>query len=176
MAKSKKQSHTQRLVDSMKTLGTARTPISNTYKSGKDRNILPKSILDEGKGTRRQRTTGRVLIPQKLHRPNRPNAVSDPGTPTPSASYLSANRVQSYSGKGWNTNHPRYNVERSAYDLATARYMEYGRALNSVIQAEIADDNRNRQRKVAKTKATSRRIGSRGGLGRSGGLRGGSRS
>jgi len=50
-------------MDSMKTLGTARTPITAAYESGKDRNILPKDL----KSTREVRGQAqRILVPQKI--------------------------------------------------------------------------------------------------------------
>ena len=187
MAKSKKQSHTQRLMDSMKTLGTARTPISNAYQSGKDRNLLPKDIKGENKGSR---GVNKILIPEKLTKMDRPRPVTNPGTPNPTQAFATANRFLSYGAKGWDTRHPRYLAERSAYNLAVANYNAYSRQLTAAIDSEERAETRDKSRasssykknirKIAKGKngakrAMSRLKSSRGGLGRAGGIRGGSR-
>ena len=81
----KKVSHTQRLMDSMRTLGTAKTPISNAYESGKDRNILPKGIKAKSKG---RGIAERILVPTKLNKISRPTAVADPGTGKDNSIYI----------------------------------------------------------------------------------------
>ena len=190
----KKVSHTQRLMDSMRTLGTAKTPISNAYESGKDRNILPKGIKTKSKGERG--LANRILVPAKLNVISRPKAVSDPGTGkdgiTPSTSYQRSNRLTSFNARtgGWNTLARNYTAERAAYNLASRNYNTYARGLEESIDSEKKSAARDQQIGVAKQnkslqalanqnrgarKAMARAKGSRGGLGRAGGLRGGSR-
>jgi hypothetical protein len=188
MAKSKKQSHTQRLMDSMRTLGTARTPISNAYQSGKDRDLLPKDVKSENKGSRGQ--SGKILVPEKLTRQDRPSPVTNPGTPNPTQAFAAANRYNSYGAKGWDTRHPNYLAERSAYNLAVANYNTYSRQLTAAMDSEKAADTRDIERAIQQSKQATRKIArgkngakkamsrlksSRGGLGRAGGMRGGSR-
>tara|TARA_R110000765_G_scaffold104206_4_gene193907 strand:+ start:864 stop:1433 length:570 start_codon:yes stop_codon:yes gene_type:complete len=187
----KKVSHTQKLMDSMRTLGTAKTPISNAYESGKDRNILPKGIKAKSKG---RGIAERILVPTKLNKISRPTAVADPGTGkdgiTPSASYQRTNRLTSFGLKGWDTRARNYTAERAAYNLASRNYTTYARNLDASIESEKKSNTRDKEIGVAQQnksleilastnrgarKAMSRAKGSRGGLGRSGGLRGGSR-
>lgn len=187
MAKSKKQSHTQRLMDSMKTLGTARTPISNAYQSGKDRNLLPKDVKGENKGSR---GVSKILVPEKLTAQNRPSPVANPGTPNPTQLYAAQNRLLSYGGKGWNTRHPNYLTERSAYNTAVSNYNTYSRQLTAAIDSEEVASKRDISRAIQQSKQATRKIAkgkngakkamsrlksSRSGLGRAGGMRGGSR-
>ena len=187
MAKSKKQSHTQRLMDSMKTLGTARTPISNAYQSGKDRNLLPKDIKGENKGSR---GVNKILIPEKLTKMNRPTTVANPGSPNPTQAFAAANRYSSYGVRGWDTRHPNYLAERSAYNLALSRYNTYSRQLATAIDSENKADKRDVERAIQQSKQVTRKIAkgknrakkamsrlksSRRGLSRAGGIRGGSR-
>ena len=194
----KKVSHTQKLMDSMRTLGTAKTPISNAYESGKDRNILPKGIKAKSKGrgiaALRYAPAGTALVPTKLNKISRPTAVADPGTGkdgiTPSASYQRTNRLTSFGLKGWDTRARNYTAERAAYNLASRNYTTYARNLDASIESEKKSNTRDKEIGVAQQnksleilastnrgarKAMSRAKGSRGGLGRSGGLRGGSR-
>ena len=163
MAKSKKQSHTQRLVDSMKTLGTARTPITAAYETGADRNILPKDVRGNGsKGTKT--THNRVLIPQKV------TEVAEPALDN--KTYPSYDDV-----RGWDTRHGAYGVDISTYNTRVADRKSY---LNALKKRNTALDSAELNR-LSKLPGGTKRVasilkGSRGGYGRHGGLKGGSRS
>ena len=193
----KKQSHQQRLIDSMKSLGTARTPITAAYESGKDRNILPKDI----KSTREVRGQARrVLVPQKIAKqsPPRDSEKSNPtsgtdklGNVLPTAAYANSARLRSYNPRlGWNQKSPTFASEmrtlmavKADYDRNAAQYSDYRKNLSDV-QKNTKAINTATQKKKLKTiaskrngarKALTRAKGSRGGLSRVGGLRGGSR-
>ena len=194
----KKQSHQQRLIDSMKSLGTARTPITAAYESGKDRNILPKDI----KSTREVRGQARrVLVPAKTRKldaprgplgPNPSAGLTNLGRPAPSTSYLNSNKVKSWNPlKGaWDTRSPNYRSEGLALEAAMSSYNVRNREW-SIYNKNVKDVETNTKDRTTATqkkklkaiaskrngarKAISRAKGSRGGLSRAGGLRGGSR-
>jgi uncharacterized protein YdcH (DUF465 family) len=194
----KKQSHQQRLIDSMKSLGTARTPITAAYESGKDRNILPKDI----KSTREVRGQAkRILVPAKIEKPNPPrqSLPSNPtagltrfGRPAPSASYLNSVKLSSWNPlKGvWDTRNVNSFNEIRTLGMAGERYTQLSRDWNEYnrnikeVEKNTQDRTTATQKKKLKAiaskrngarKAISRAKGSRGGLSRAGGLRGGSR-
>jgi len=194
----KKKSHQQRLIDSMKTLGTARTPITAAYESGKDRNILPKDL----KSTREVRGQAqRILIPQKLEKQNPPKMPlgNNPtagtlrgGEPIPSTSYLNSVKLSSWNPlKGsWNTANKNFPSEIRTLDRARGMYEErnnqwtdYNKNVKAVEKntKDIATAVQKRKLKTTASKrngarrAITRAKGSRSGLSRVGGLRGGSR-
>ena len=194
----KKQSHQQRLIDSMKSLGTARTPITAAYESGKDRNILPKDI----KSTREVRGQARrVLVPQKIAKQSAPrdseksNPVSGTdakGNALPTSSYAISARLRSFDTRlgAWDTKNPAFSSEMRAltttkrdYDLNAAEYSNYRKNLSDVeknTQERTTATQKKKLKAIASKrngarKAISRAKGSRGGLSRAGGLRGGSR-
>ncbi len=194
----KKQSHTQRLIDSMKTLGTARTPITSAYESGKERNILPKDI----KSTREVRGQAkRILVPAKTRKLNVPreslgsnptSGIDRSGRPTPSSSYLSSNKLSSWNPlKGaWDTRNLNSINEIRSLGVASERYAAVSREWNAYNRnvEEVAKNTKSRktatQKKKLKAiaskkggakKALSKARGARGGLSSVGGLRGGSR-
>ena len=194
----KKKSHQQRLMDSMKTLGTARTPITAAYESGKDRNILPKDL----KSTREVRGQAqRILVPQKIAKQNPPRmplgnnpvaGMTRIGNPIPSTDYLNNNKVAGWHPiKGaWNLGHWRTMGEIRTLGMAGEQYRvreemwkEYDKNVKAV-EKNTKDISTAVQKRKLKTtaskrngarKAITRAKGSRSGLSRVGGLRGGSR-
>lgn len=194
----KKKSHQQRLIESMKSLGTARTPITAAYESGKDRNILPKDI----KSTREVRGQARrILVPEKIE-PSPPPRRAEMTNPTsgtdrsgrliPTPAYAFSARLRSFDPRSgaWNTRDANFVAEIRALDnnkrLYDANAAEYASYRTSVSRAEENTQDRTTaaQKKKLKAiaskrngarKAISRAKGSRGGLSRAGGLRGGSR-
>jgi hypothetical protein len=194
----KKKSHQQRLIDSMKTLGTARTPITAAYESGKDRNILPKDL----KSTREVRGQAqRILIPQKIEKQRPPREALGPnptlgvdrfGAPIPSRDYLGNNKVSSWNPlRGmWDTKNFNYLNEVRALGRAGEQYRvredmwkEYNQNVKDVEKntKDIATAIQKKKLKSVASKrngarrAITRAKGSRSGLSRVGGLRGGSR-
>jgi len=182
----------------MKSLGTARTPITAAYESGKDRNILPKDI----KSTREVRGQAkRILVPQKIAKQDAPRESlgSNPtagtdraGAPIPSTSYLNSNKLSSWNPlKGaWDTRNRNSINEIRSLGIASERYAITSREWNAY-NKNVKDVETNTQSRTAAaqkkklkaiaskrngaSKAISRAKGSRGGLSRAGGLRGGSR-
>ena len=194
----KKKAHQQRLIDSMKTLGTARTPITAAYESGKDRNILPKDL----KSTREVRGQAqRILIPQKIEKQRPPREALGPnptlgvdrfGAPIPSRDYLGNNKVSSWNPlRGmWDTKNFNYLNEVRALGRAGEQYRvredmwkEYNQNVKDVEKntKDIATAIQKKKLKSVASKrngarrAITRAKGSRSGLSRVGGLRGGSR-
>lgn len=194
----KKKSHQQRLIESMKTLGTARTPITAAYESGKDRNILPKDL----KSTRDVRGQARrILVPEKIEPspPPRRAEITNPtsgtdrsGRPIPTPAYVASNRLRSFDPRSgaWNTRDANFATELRALDnykrLYDANAAEYASYRTSVSRAEENTKARTKatRKKALKSiaskrngarKAITRAKGSRGGLSKTGGLRGGSR-
>ena len=194
----KKKSHQERLVESMKTLGTARTPITAAYESGKDRNILPKDL----KSTREVRGQARrILVPQKIEAPDSPKEpeMTNPtsgtdrlGRPIPTSAYATSNRLRSFDPRSgaWDIRNPNYNAEIRAldnnkrrYDANAAEYASYRRSVSRAEENTKARAKATRKKALKSIaskrngarKAITRAKGSRGGLSRVGGLRGGSR-
>jgi hypothetical protein len=182
----------------MKSLGTARTPITAAYESGKDRNILPKDI----KSTREVRGQARrVLIPEKIAKQNPPRQALGPnpilgvdrsGAPIPSRDYLGNVKVSAWNPlKGaWDLSNPSRLSEMRALNIAAEGYRNrerdwasYNRNVKDV-EKNTKDRSTATQKKKLKAiaskrngarKAITRAKGSRTGLSRAGGLRGGSR-
>ena len=153
MAKSKKQSHTQRLVDSMKTIGTARTPISTAYPTGAKARDLPTRMQPQTKGVR---SHNRILMPSdppKIARTiaRRPTATNPASGGNPSASYIAANRVLSYDPRraAWDTRHPAYNYESAQFNTAVRNYNTELSQQRTYDEETTAITNRNKKAKTA---------------------------
>jgi len=194
----KKKSHQQRLIESMKTLGTARTPITAAYESGKDRNILPKDL----KSTRDVRGQARrILVPEKIEAPAPPRSaeMTNPtsgtdrsGRSIPTPAYVASNRLRSFDTRtgAWNTRDANFVAELRAldnnkrlYDVNAAEYSNYRTNVSRAEENTKARTKATRKKALKSIaskrngarKAITRAKGSRGGLSRAGGLRGGSR-
>lgn len=151
MAKSKKQSHTQRLVDSMKTIGTARTPISTAYPTGAKARDLPTRMQPQTKGVRSHNRILMPLDPPKIARTigRRPTAVNPASGGNPTSTYVASNRLRSYGAKGWDTRHPAYISERAAFDTAVRNYNTELSQQRTYDAETTAITNRNKKAKTA---------------------------
>lgn len=158
MAKrAKKQTHLQRLVDSMKTISTSATPVSNLKKVTPTKRDLPKRLQPtDPRGAHR-----RILVPDAIRSLDEPRSRETPNPtmgrnrdnmPIPTRDYFEGNRLRSYDPRlgAWDRLNPHAAAELRNLEIAERQHLEAAREWSEYRSNQTSVRDRNRKITTAK--------------------------
>ena len=161
--KAKKQTHLQRLVDSMKTISTSATPVSNLKKVTPTKRDLPKRLQPtDPRGAHR-----RILVPDAIRSLDVPRSRETPNPimgrnrdnmPIPTRQYFEGARLRSYNPRTntWDRLNPNAATELRDLQIAERLHLEAAREWSTYRSNQI--DVRNRNRKITTAKKNNKLI------------------